>query len=229
MDLLRHFKTQWILCKQGTPRTLSKSPYTKAGPLLGSQCPDLISRGTFRAIPATVPFIIQQSCVLMSRQQRTFQDNNACLIPGHNGMVFHSACLLLNKQCLNLSMDSGYLRRRNASTQQNSGLKLSMNILRTLTSNTGFHTTSGPETSWASVYLGTIQRKVLFYPLSRTVDFVFNVQHTPCLFDYKACFKPVNGPPKISRRNGSLNKETARTLIRKVLILKQAHQDHSAQ
>ncbi|GFR20865.1 hypothetical protein TNCT_404441 [Trichonephila clavata] len=39
----------------------SKSPYTKAGPLLGSQCPDLISRGNLSAIPATVPFIIQQT------------------------------------------------------------------------------------------------------------------------------------------------------------------------
>ncbi|GFR20850.1 hypothetical protein TNCT_404361 [Trichonephila clavata] len=47
----------------------SKSPYTKAGPLLGSQCPDLISRATFRSHP-TVPFIIQQSCVLMCPGQR---------------------------------------------------------------------------------------------------------------------------------------------------------------
>ncbi|GFR16953.1 hypothetical protein TNCT_645621 [Trichonephila clavata] len=32
-------------------------------------------------------------------------------------------------------------QKMHPSTQQNSGLKLSMNILRTLTSNTGFHTT----------------------------------------------------------------------------------------
>ncbi|GFQ80981.1 hypothetical protein TNCT_287321 [Trichonephila clavata] len=57
----------------------SKSPYTKAH-FLGSECPDLISRGNlFGAIPATVPFIIQQSCVfnLSLDKQRTFQDNNA--------------------------------------------------------------------------------------------------------------------------------------------------------
>ncbi|GFQ66116.1 hypothetical protein TNCT_602631, partial [Trichonephila clavata] len=68
--------------KQGNcPRTLiRKSPYTKAGHFLGSQCPDLISRGNlFGAIPATVPFIIQQSCVFnVSLDNRgPFQDDNA--------------------------------------------------------------------------------------------------------------------------------------------------------
>ncbi|GFR20804.1 hypothetical protein TNCT_404201 [Trichonephila clavata] len=43
---LRHFKTQWIPLRNETVQDAhSKSPYTKAGPLLGSQCPDLISRG----------------------------------------------------------------------------------------------------------------------------------------------------------------------------------------
>ncbi|GFQ72650.1 hypothetical protein TNCT_444021 [Trichonephila clavata] len=68
--------------KQGNcPRTLiRKSPYTKAGPLLRITVPDLISRGNlFGAIPATVPFIIQQSCVFnVSLDNRgPFQDNNA--------------------------------------------------------------------------------------------------------------------------------------------------------
>ncbi|GFR32099.1 hypothetical protein TNCT_719641 [Trichonephila clavata] len=68
MDLLRHFKTQWILyeTRKLSKDAHSKKSYTKAGHVLGSECPDLISRGNlFGAIPATVPFIIQQSCVLM--------------------------------------------------------------------------------------------------------------------------------------------------------------------
>ncbi|GFR20812.1 hypothetical protein TNCT_404231 [Trichonephila clavata] len=43
--------------------------------------------------------------------------------------------------------------------------------------------------------------------------------------DYKACFKPVNGPPKTFQdaMDPLRNKSCPRTLIRKVLILKQAH------
>ncbi|GFR11068.1 hypothetical protein TNCT_508881 [Trichonephila clavata] len=83
MDLLRHFKTQWIpLRNKGTVpgRSFEKVLILKQAHVSGSECPDLISRGNlFGAIPATVPFIIQQSCVFnLSLDNRgPFQDNNA--------------------------------------------------------------------------------------------------------------------------------------------------------
>ncbi|GFR08512.1 hypothetical protein TNCT_304531 [Trichonephila clavata] len=83
MDLLRHFKTQWIPLrnKETVPgRSFEKVLILKQAHFLGSQCPDLISRGNlFGAIPATVPFIIQQSCVFnVSLDNRgPFQDDNA--------------------------------------------------------------------------------------------------------------------------------------------------------
>ncbi|GFQ80998.1 hypothetical protein TNCT_287401 [Trichonephila clavata] len=58
-------------------------------------------------------------------------------------------------------------QKMHPSTQQNSGLKLSMNILRTLTSNTGFHTTrrSLRPLVGIRIALGNIQReKYCFYP-----------------------------------------------------------------
>ncbi|GFR16876.1 hypothetical protein TNCT_645271 [Trichonephila clavata] len=58
-------------------------------------------------------------------------------------------------------------QKMHPSTQQNSGLKLSMNILRTLTSNTGFHTTrrSLRLSSGIRIALGNdTERKVLFLP-----------------------------------------------------------------
>ncbi|GFQ87590.1 hypothetical protein TNCT_673361 [Trichonephila clavata] len=78
-------------------------------------------------------------------------------------------------------------QKMHPSTQQNSGLKLSMNILRTLTSNTGFHTTrrSLRLSLGVRIALGNnTERKYCFYtPLSRHRGFRFPaVQHTPCLF-----------------------------------------------
>ncbi|GFQ80965.1 hypothetical protein TNCT_544341 [Trichonephila clavata] len=75
------------------------------------------------------------------------------------------------------------------STRQNSGLKLSMNILRTLTSNTGFHTTRrslrplvGHPYSFRERYR---EKSIVFTPppSPRTVDFVFQQSSTrPCPF-----------------------------------------------
>ncbi|GFR20590.1 hypothetical protein TNCT_439861 [Trichonephila clavata] len=59
-------------------------------------------------------------------------------------------------------------QKMHPSTQQNSGLKLSMNILRTLTSNTGFHTTRrslrplvGHPYSFRERYR---EKSIVFYP-----------------------------------------------------------------
>ncbi|GFR20572.1 hypothetical protein TNCT_403191 [Trichonephila clavata] len=70
--------------------------------------------------------------------------------------------------------------------QQNSGLKLSMNILRTLMSNTGFHTTRRSLDSLRHPHsFRERYREKIFYP-SRHRGFRFPaVQHTPCLLDYK--------------------------------------------
>ncbi|GFQ82515.1 hypothetical protein TNCT_361471 [Trichonephila clavata] len=83
MDLVRHFKTQWSPLRNketAQGRSFEKVLILKHYWVLGSECPDLISGGNhFGAIPATVPFIIQQSCVFnLSLDNRgPFQDNNA--------------------------------------------------------------------------------------------------------------------------------------------------------
>ncbi|GFR32048.1 hypothetical protein TNCT_719491 [Trichonephila clavata] len=80
--------------KQGNcPRTLiRKSPYTKAGPRLRIRVPRFdITGNLFGAIPATVPFIIQQSCVFnVSLDNRDlFRITMQCFkSPGHNGIGF---------------------------------------------------------------------------------------------------------------------------------------------
>ncbi|GFQ99133.1 hypothetical protein TNCT_685181 [Trichonephila clavata] len=78
-------------------------------------------------------------------------------------------------------------QKMHPSTQQNSGLKLSMNILRTLTSNTGFHTTRrslrplvGHPYSFRERYR---EKSIVSPPSPRHRGFRFPaVQHTPCLF-----------------------------------------------
>ncbi|GFR20825.1 hypothetical protein TNCT_404281 [Trichonephila clavata] len=67
MDLLRHFKTQWIPLKQGNcPRTLIRKVISKAGPLLGS-VPRFDSRGNLSSHPCHGPIHYSTSCVLMCR------------------------------------------------------------------------------------------------------------------------------------------------------------------
>ncbi|GFQ92134.1 hypothetical protein TNCT_124901 [Trichonephila clavata] len=78
-------------------------------------------------------------------------------------------------------------QKMHPSTQQNSGLKLSMNILRTLTRNTGFHTTRRCLRPLVGIRIALgndTERKVLFFPPPpRHRGFRFPaVQHTPCLF-----------------------------------------------
>ncbi|GFR00209.1 hypothetical protein TNCT_439811 [Trichonephila clavata] len=132
-------------------------------------------------------------------------------------------------------------QKMHPSTQQNSGLKLSMNILRTLTSNTGFHTTRrslrplvGHPYSFRERYR---EKSIVFTPppSPRHRGFRFPaVQHTPCPFrlqsnasnlsmDLLRHFKTQWIPLR--------NKETAQgRSFEKVLILKQAtSEDHSAQ
>ncbi|GFQ82542.1 hypothetical protein TNCT_361591 [Trichonephila clavata] len=84
-------------------------------------------------------------------------------------------------------------QKMHPSTQQNSGLKMSMNILRTLTSNTGFHTTRrslrplvGHPYSFREQYR---EKSIVFNPppLPATVDFVFQQSSTRHVsLDYKA-------------------------------------------
>ncbi|GFR20642.1 hypothetical protein TNCT_403451 [Trichonephila clavata] len=102
--------------------------------------------------------------------------------------------------------------------------KISMNIL-TLTSTQVPYDRRSLRLSSASVYLGTNREKYCF-TLPATVDFVFQQSSTRHSLDYKDV-KPVNGPPKTFQdaMDPFRNKETAQTLIRKVLISKQALQD----
>ncbi|GFQ82521.1 hypothetical protein TNCT_361491 [Trichonephila clavata] len=102
---------------------------------------------------------------------------------------------LVFQQCLRFSLLNNTMpstcaaeQKMHPSTQQNSGLKLSMNILRTLTSNTGFHTTRRSlrplverPYSFREQYR---EKSIVFTPPSpRHCGFRFPaVQHTPCLF-----------------------------------------------
>ncbi|GFQ94297.1 hypothetical protein TNCT_587701 [Trichonephila clavata] len=65
--------------------------------------------------------------------------------PGQNGIGFPTVhvSLLNNTMPPTCPWTAGTFaeQKMHPSTQQNSGLKMCMNILRTLTSNTGFHTT----------------------------------------------------------------------------------------
>ncbi|GFQ82523.1 hypothetical protein TNCT_361501 [Trichonephila clavata] len=106
---------------------------------------------------------------------------------------------LVFQQCLCFSLLNNTMpstcpaeQKMHPSTQQNSGLKLSMNILRNLSSNTGFHTTRrslrplvGRPYSFREQY----REKSIFYPplLPATVDFVFQQSSTRHVsLDYKA-------------------------------------------
>ncbi|GFQ94256.1 hypothetical protein TNCT_587501 [Trichonephila clavata] len=128
MDLVRHFKTQWspLRNKETAKDAHSKSPYTKALPGLRIRVPRFDIRGNhFGAIPATVPFIIQQSCVFnLSLDNRgPFQDKYASFkSPGHNGIGFPTVLIfsLLKIQCLQPVHAE---QKMHPSTQQNSGLK----------------------------------------------------------------------------------------------------------
>ncbi|GFQ80991.1 hypothetical protein TNCT_287351 [Trichonephila clavata] len=122
-------------------------------------------------------------------------------------------------------------QKMHPSTQQNSGLKLSMNILRTLTSNTGFHTTRRSLRPLVAIRIAlgnNTERKVLFLPpLSPHRGFRFPaVQHTPCLFRLQSNASNLSMDLlNISRRNGSLyeTRKLPRTLIRKSPYTKAGH------
>ncbi|GFR23473.1 hypothetical protein TNCT_420301 [Trichonephila clavata] len=120
--------------------------------------------------------------------------------PGHNGLVFQQCMSLYSTiQCLQPvhgQQDTFAEQKMHPSTQQNSGLKLSMNILRTLTSNTGFHTTRrslrplvGHPYSFRERYR---EKSIVFTPpppLPATVDFVFQYTylHVRCMIVTKVC------------------------------------------
>ncbi|GFQ76996.1 hypothetical protein TNCT_94021 [Trichonephila clavata] len=122
-------------------------------------------------------------------------------------------------------------QKMHPSTQQNSGLKLSMNILRTLTSNTGFHTTRRSLRPLVSVRIAlgnNTERKVLFLPppFSPPRGFRFPaVQQTPCLFRLQSMLQTCQWTSKTFQdaMDPLRNKETVQgRSFEKVLILKQA-------
>ncbi|GFR24925.1 hypothetical protein TNCT_468011 [Trichonephila clavata] len=116
--------------------------------------------------------------------------------PGHNGIGFPTVHVSYSTiQCLQPvhgQQDTFSEQKMHPSTQQNSGLKLSMNIVRTLTSNTGFHTTRrslrplvGHPYSFRERYR---EKSIVFTPppSPRHRGFRFPaVQHTPCLFRHQ--------------------------------------------
>ncbi|GFR20567.1 hypothetical protein TNCT_403171 [Trichonephila clavata] len=89
---------------------------------------------------------------------------------------------------------AGYLLSRKCIHPHNKTVvKTVHEYFRTLTSKTGFHTTAVLRPLVGiRIALGTTE-KVLFY-LPRHVDVFQSTRHVS--LDYKACFKPVNGPPK---------------------------------
>ncbi|GFQ87507.1 hypothetical protein TNCT_544181 [Trichonephila clavata] len=123
--------------KQGNcPRTLiRKSPYTKAGHVLGSECPDLISRGNlFGAIPARSHSLFNKAVFLMCHwtTEDLFRITMQCFNPRTQWNRFsNSACLFTQQyNAPTCPWTAGYFseQKMHPSTRHNSGLKLSMNI-----------------------------------------------------------------------------------------------------
>ncbi|GFR20829.1 hypothetical protein TNCT_404291 [Trichonephila clavata] len=121
----------------------SKSPYTKQSHF-GITVPRFDITGTFSEPSCRSHSLFNKAVFNVSLDRGPFRIT----------MVFNpwTQCWFSNVhvsystiQCLQPVLDSRIpsLEKMHPSTQQNSGLKLSMNILRTLT-RTGFHTTSGP-------------------------------------------------------------------------------------
>ncbi|GFR20817.1 hypothetical protein TNCT_404251 [Trichonephila clavata] len=135
--------------------------------------------------------------------------------------------MLSNKQCLNLSWTAGYLseQKMHPSTQQ-TWFKTVHEYFKDFDDNTGFHTTGVLRPLVGHPYsLGTIQRNSV-YPLSRHRGFRFPAVSTRHVsLDYKAYFKPVNGPPKTFQdaMDPLRNKETVPGRSFEKSLSKQAH------
>ncbi|GFQ66586.1 hypothetical protein TNCT_682111 [Trichonephila clavata] len=124
--------------KQGNcPRTLiRKSPYTKAGHVSGSECPDLISRGNlFGAIPAAVHSLFNKAVFLICHwtTEDLFRITMQCFKSLDTMELVFQQCMSLYStiQCLQPvhgQQDTFAEQKMHPSTQQSSGLKLSMNI-----------------------------------------------------------------------------------------------------
>ncbi|GFR20856.1 hypothetical protein TNCT_404401 [Trichonephila clavata] len=100
-----------------------------------------------------------------------------------------------------------------------------MNILRTLTETQASIRQTVLETSRGHPYsFRNDTEKILFSPSPATVDSFSSPAHAMSL-DYKACFKPVNGPPKTFQdaMDPLRNKETVQDAHSKSPYTKQAH------
>ncbi|GFR20662.1 hypothetical protein TNCT_403521 [Trichonephila clavata] len=136
-------------------------------------------------------------------------------------LVSNSACLYSTIQCLHLSMDSRIpsLSRKCIHPHNKQWFKTVHEYFKTLTSNTGFHTTRRSLRPSGHPYSFRERTEKSIVYLSRHRGFRFQQSSTPCLLDYKACFKPVNGPPKTFQdAMDPLRRKLSWTLIRKVLI-----------
>ncbi|GFQ70948.1 hypothetical protein TNCT_566071 [Trichonephila clavata] len=163
MDLVRHFKTQWIPLRNketAQGRSFEKVLILKQAHVLGSQCIDLISGATFSEPSLPQSHSLFNKAVFLMCHWTTedlFRITMQCFkSPGHNGIGFPTVHVsLLNNtmlQPVHGQQDTFAEQKMHPSTQQNSGLKLSMNILRTLTSNRLPYDKAVLETSrWASV------------------------------------------------------------------------------
>ncbi|GFR20581.1 hypothetical protein TNCT_403221 [Trichonephila clavata] len=136
-------------------------------------------------------------------------------------LVSNSAVSTKNTMLSTCPWTAGYLPEQKCIHHTtNSGLKLSMNILRTLTSNTGFHTTRRslrPLVGHPYSFRNDTEKRLFYSPRHRGFRFPA-VQHT-CLFRLQSNANLSMDLLRHSRRNGSLrNRNCPRTLIRKVLI-----------
>ncbi|GFR20852.1 hypothetical protein TNCT_404381 [Trichonephila clavata] len=172
-------------------RSFEKS-LSKAGPLLGSQCPDLISRATRH--PATVPFI-QQSCVLMCHwTTEDLSDNNAVFKSWTQWNGFQQCMSLLNNASTCPWTQDTFSEQKCIHPHNKTVFKLSMNILRTLTTQASIRQ-AVLETSRGHPYtLGDTEKSI--FTLSPPPWISFSSSPARHVSLYKACFKPVNGPPK---------------------------------
>ncbi|GFQ70941.1 hypothetical protein TNCT_566041 [Trichonephila clavata] len=163
MDLVRHFKTQWIPLRNketAQGRSFEKVLILKQAHVLGSQCIDLISGATFSEPSLPQSHSLFNKAVFLMCHWTTedlFRITMQCFKSLDTMELVFQQCMSLYStiQCLQPvhgQQDTFAEQKMHPSTQQNSGLKLSMNILRTLTSNRLPYDKAVLETSrWASV------------------------------------------------------------------------------
>ncbi|GFR20657.1 hypothetical protein TNCT_403501 [Trichonephila clavata] len=188
MDLLRHFKTQWILTKQGNcPRTLIRKVLILSRPTLRIRVPrfDITGQPFEPSCRGPIHYSTKLCFNLSLDNRGPFRITMQCFKSLDTmELVFQQCSLYSTIQCLTCPWTAGYLLKKMHPSTTKQWFKTVHEYLRTLTSNTGFHTTTVLETSRHPYSFGNEQRESIVL-LSCHRGFRFPaVQHAMSL-DYK--------------------------------------------